>query len=103
MSSSPMCGRPTPVEQALADLGIRHKLIPVGTPQQNDKVERSHRTLDEECLNSRAFRKPRPRAFAIKRWVTFYNFQRPHSALHWHTPLQTLRSFQEYQRVTHVS
>ncbi len=82
MSSSPMCGRPTPVEQALADLGIRHKLIPVGTPQQNDKVERSHRTLDEECLNSRAFRKPRPRAFAIKRWVTFYNSQRPHSALH---------------------
>ena len=82
MSSSPMCGRPTPVEQALADLGIRHKLIPVGTPQQTGKVERSHRSPDEECLNSRAFRKPRPRAFAIKRWVTFYNSQRPHSALH---------------------
>ena len=55
---------------------------PWGPPQQNDKVERSHRTLDEECLNSRAFRKPWPRAFAIKRWVTFYNSQRPHSALH---------------------
>ena len=81
----------------------RHKLIPVGTPQQTGKVERSHRNLDEECRNSRTFRKPRPRAFAIKRWVTFYNSQRPHSALHWHTPLQTRRSFQEYQRVTHGS
>ena len=98
----PHVQKPHPFGQALADMGIRHKLIPVGKPQQNGKVERSHRTLDEECLNSRAFRKPGPREFAIKRWVNFYNAQRPHSALQWLTPLQKLQSFSEYQGVTHV-
>lgn len=98
----PHVQKPHPFEQGLADLGINHKLIPVGKPQQNGKVERSHRTLDEECLNSRAFRKPRPREFAIRRWVDFYNSQLPHSPLHWLTPLQKLQSFPPYLSVTHV-
>jgi len=93
---------PHPFEEALKAQGIRHKLIPVGKPQQNGKVERSNRTLDEECLNSRAFRKPRPREHAIYRHIRFYNAQRPHSALEWRTPLQKLQSFPLYQGVTHV-
>lgn len=98
----PNVHKPHPFDQTLAEMGIHHKLIPVGKPQQNGKVERSHRTLDEECLNARAFRKPSPREFAIKRWVDFYNTQRPHSALQWLTPLQKLQSFSEYHSVTHV-
>ena len=94
--------KPHPFEEALAAHAVRHKLIPVGKPEQNGKVERSHRTLDEECLNSRSFRKPLTREFAIKRWVRFYNRQRPHSFLEWRTPLQKLQSFNEYQSVTHV-
>tara|TARA_Y100000310_G_scaffold145997_1_gene145370 strand:+ start:809 stop:1696 length:888 start_codon:yes stop_codon:yes gene_type:complete len=98
----PHVQKPHPFEEALRAHGIRHKLIPVAKPQQNGKVERVHRTLDEECLNSRAFRKPRPREHAIKRWVRFYNCQRPHSALGWRTPLHKLQSFPDYQTVTHV-
>lgn len=98
----PHVQKPHPFEQALAESGIRHKLIPVGKPQQNGKVERSHRTLDEECLNSRTFRKPKPRELAIKRWVSFYNSRRPHSALQWNSPLQKLQSFDTYRSVTHV-
>ena len=94
--------KPHPFEQVLGDLGIQHKLIPVGKPEQNGKVERSHRTIDEECLNPRAFRKPKPREMAIMRWGNFYNSQRPHSALDWQTPLQKLRSFHNYRGVTHV-
>ena len=98
----PHVRKPHPFQQALADLGIQHKLIPVAKPEQNGKVERSHRTLDEECLNPRSFRKPKPREHAIKRWINFYNSQRPHSAIQWCTPLQKLRSFHSYQSVTHV-
>ena len=98
----PHVQKPHPFEQELAVLGIRHKLIPVAKPENNGKVERSHRTLDEECLNSRAFRKPGPREHAIKRWVNFYNAQRPHSALDWRTPIQKLHSFPHYRSVTHV-
>ena len=98
----PHVQKPHPFEEALRDLSIRHKLIPVATPKQNGKVERVHRTLDEECLNPRNFRKPRPREHAISRWLRFYNSQRPHSSLEWHTPLQKLQSFPPYQGVTHV-
>lgn len=98
----PHVQKPHPFEQVLGDLGIQHKLIPVGKPEQNGKVERSHRTIDEECLNPRAFRKPKPREMAIMRWGNFYNSQRPHSALDWQTPLQKLRSFHNYRGVTHV-
>lgn len=91
-----------PFEEALRSHGISHKLIPVATPEQNGKVERVHRTLDEECLNPRIFRKPGPREHAIRRWLAFYNHQRPHSALGWLTPLQKLHSFPTYLGVTHV-
>ena len=71
-------------------------------PQQNGKVECSHRTLDKECRNSQAFRKPRSRAFAIKRWGTFSNSQRPQSVLQWRTRFQTLESCHHCQHATRV-
>lgn len=98
----PHVQKPHPDDLALRSQGIRHKLIPVAMPKQNGKVERSHRTLDEECLNARAFRKPGPREHAIKRFLEFYNNKRPHSALGWLTPLRKLQSFPAYRSVTHV-
>ena len=56
----PQVQRPHPFEKALRSLGIHHKLIPMAMPKQNGKVERAHRTLDEECLNPSPFRKPGP-------------------------------------------
>lgn len=98
----PHVQKPHPFEEALRTQGIHQKLIPVGMPKQNGKVERVHRTLDEECLNPRTFRKPGPREHTIHRWLRFYNTQRPHSSLAWLTPLQKLQSFPAYQGVTHV-
>ncbi|MBI2846842.1 MAG: transposase, partial [Chloroflexi bacterium] len=42
------------------------------------------------------------RDHAIRRWLTFYNHSRPHSALGWLSPIQKLQSFPLYQSVTHV-
>ena len=94
--------KPHPFEKALGDLAIRHKLIPVGSPSRTARSNAVTAPLDEECLNYRTFRKTRPRELAIKRWVNFYNSQRPHSSLQWSTPLHKLRSFQTYRSVTHV-
>ena len=98
----PHVQKPHPFEEALRTHGIHQKLIPVATPEQNGKVERVHRTLDEECLNPRTFRKPGHREHTIRRWLSFYITQRPHSALGWLTPLQQLQTFPAYQTVTHV-
>ena len=99
MSSFPACRSPTPFEQALAQSDIRHKLIPVGKPQHNGKVERSHRTLDEECLNSGSFRKPRPRGVRPQALGPLLQLPTPplRPAVEHPTP-----HFPIYQSVTHV-
>ena len=68
---------------------IRHKLIPPGEKELQGKVERSHRTDDEEFyrtikgrLNLIELRKKG------KRWLMFYNFKRRHSSIGKKTPGQ---------------
>jgi transposase InsO family protein len=91
-----------PFDVLLKSEGIHHKLIPIAKPEHNGKVERSHRTDDEELYNLRDYRSPRRRAKAVAHYLRYYNNQRPHSALAWLTPLQKLQSFPEFQGVTHV-
>ena len=92
--------KPHPFEEFLKDKGIRHKLIPVATPKQNGKVERSHRTDDEEFYNQRGFCKLAKRRKELARHIDYYNKRRPNQALGWLTPLEKLRSFPEYHGVT---
>jgi transposase InsO family protein len=96
----PWVKKPHPFEEFLEEKGIRHKLIPTATLKQNGKVERSHRTDDEEFYNQRGFRRPARRRKELSRVLDFYNSKRPHSALGWITPLEKLWSFSAYQGVT---
>ena len=96
----PHVQKPHPFEEFLKLRGIRHKLIPIAAPKQNGKVERSHRTDDEEFYNQRGFRKPAKRRRELWRFLDFYNNRRPNSALGWMTPLEKLRSFSEYRGVS---
>ena len=98
----PWVNKPHPFEVSLKEKGIRRKLIPIATPEQNGKVERSHRTDDEEFYNRRGFRKPAKRRKELSRFLNFYNNRRPHQALGWMTPAEKLRPFPAYQGVTHV-
>jgi len=98
----PHVKKPHPFEEFLEENGIRHKLIPIATPKQNGKVERSHRTDDEEFCNQREFRKVEKRRKELVRHLDYYNNRRPNQALAWMTPLEKLRSFPQYQSVTHV-
>jgi len=96
----PWVNKPHPFEEFLKEKGIRHKLIPIANPKQNGKVERSHRTDDEEFYNRRGFRKPAKRRRELARHIDYYNNRRPNQALDWLTPLEKLWSFPEYQGVT---
>lgn len=68
---------------------IRHKLIPPGEKELQGKVERSHRTDDEEFYRTI---KKRLNLFELrkkgKRWLAFYNFRRRHSSIGKKTPAQ---------------
>lgn len=96
----PWVNKPPPLEEFLGEKRIRHKLIPIATPKQNAKVERSYHSDDEEFYNQRGFRKPARRRKELSRFLDFYNNRRPHSALGWMTPPEKLWSFPQYQGVT---
>ncbi len=77
----PHVKKPHPFEEFLRDNGIRHKLTPIATPKQNGKVERSHRTDDEEFYNQRQFRKVEKRRRELARYLAYYNNRRPNPRL----------------------
>lgn len=60
------------------------------TPQQNGVIERWFRSLKEECVWQHQFRNFAEARQAIRRWIAWYNADRPHQALGYHSP-QTYR------------
>jgi len=65
----------------LHDLGIAHRPIPRRRPESNGKVERSHRTDEEEFYRRVTFRSPQELRRLLQEWEQKYNHRRPHLAL----------------------
>jgi transposase InsO family protein len=59
-------------------------------PQTNGKVERWFQSALRECLYARPLASERDRALALRRFVRYYNTERPHLALRGRTPAQRL-------------
>src|SRR5712692_9326943 len=62
--------------------GIRHRYIRPRRPQQNGKVERSHRIDQEEFWGRQRFQDFETAAAAVRDWETRYNYERFSLALH---------------------
>ena len=75
----------------LIDLGIAHVYIKKGTPRLNGKVERSHRTDQQEFYQLLHFTDDKNLKKALDEWEKFYNLHRPHSAHKGKTPYEVLR------------
>jgi transposase InsO family protein len=80
----------TPFTWHLNDLGITHRRIYPGCPNQNGKVERSHRTDEEEFYRRYQFNNAQELETRIEEWEKEYNFNRPHMALKGLTPGEKL-------------
>lgn len=74
----------------LQDLGIAHRYIPHGSPESNGKVERSHRTDEEECSRRVRSRTLEELQTKLRTWGHEYNHLRPHLALKSTTPVERL-------------
>lgn len=81
-------------DRACAALGITHYLIAPGKPQQNGKVERSHRTDRERFWNSVRFRSLPEIRRKHAAYVDWYNRLCPHLGLGGLTPYEKLHSLQ---------
>jgi transposase InsO family protein len=70
--------------------GIRHRYITPRRPEQNGKVERSHRIDDEEFWQRYSFASFDDAAVALAAWEHRYNQERFSMALRGHTPSEAL-------------
>ena len=73
------------------DKGIRHTYIKPRSPQLNGKVERSHRTDQEEFYQLLTYTDDVDLNKKLDAWEQFYNYNRPHGAFDGKTPYEALR------------
>lgn len=77
---------------ACAELGIAHTRTRPYHPWTNGRVERFIGTVQSECLYARAFDDECARALALTLFVSYYNAERPHTALGGLPPESWLRA-----------
>lgn len=75
---------------AVQALGIRHRYIKPRRPQQNGKVERSHRIDQEEFWGRHQFPEFEAAATALLTWERRYNYERLSLAIQGRTPAEKL-------------
>ena len=73
------------------DKGMRHTYIKPRSPQLNGKVERSHRTDQEEFYQLLTYTDDVDLNKKLDAWEQFYNYNRPHGAFKGKTPYETLK------------
>lgn len=87
--------REHPFTLECARLGIKHKLNRPAHPQSNGKVERSHRTDEEEFYRRNPVTDPRIWQYRLPKWEYEYNYQRTHQALGDITPYQAWLNYKK--------
>lgn len=84
----------------LADLSIEHRKIRPGTPEENGKVERSHKTDAEEFYERQIFSDVKTLIRRLRDWEHEYNYYRPNMALGGLTPYEYLsKKLPVYQKL----
>lgn len=101
-STDPMNPRLHPFDLLCGELDIRHYLIDPGKPAQNGKIERFHRTVEEEFYQTNAFKDLNSLRKKFRDYLYYYNNEREHSSLDYLTPLEKLRTFPQYEKVARI-
>ncbi|NQV16644.1 IS481 family transposase [bacterium] len=73
------------------DNGMQHRYIRPRTPQLNGKVERSHRTDQEEFYQMLSYKDDVDLGQKLNAWENFYNFDRPHQSHGGKTPYKVMK------------
>ena len=74
--------------EVLTEAGVRISMDGRGRWLDNVFIERLRRSLKYECVYLHAFETGSEARAGIGRWITYYNTERPHSALGGKTPCE---------------
>jgi transposase InsO family protein len=95
--------------RTLGELRIRHLRTQVNSPWTNGKIERFWGVLQSELLDRQVFRTLEAAADGLTRFGTYYNYDRLHGELDWHTPAErydgtpfTARGFERVPSLQHL-
>lgn len=77
-------------QQFLKIVGLQHIKTSPSYPQSNGKIERFHRSLEEECLRTKSLINLDDARNQIAEYVDHYNNHRLHSSLHYLRPIDYL-------------
>jgi transposase InsO family protein len=88
--------------RACAATGTAVKKTRPRRPQTNGKVERFHRILLEEWAYIRPWTSEHQRTNSYAGFIHFYNHHRPHGALGWSTPANTLSALRDNLAAEHI-
>lgn len=70
-----------PFERLLIEMGVKHRYIKPYRPQNNGKIERFWRTLEEDLLRDTYFENLEHLKEELLQYLYYYNNERPHQAL----------------------
>lgn len=87
---------------AVEAAGIRHRYIKPRRPQQNGKVERSHRVDQEEFWSHHEFATQADAEAPLADWERRYNHERFSLALQGDTPVERLQAKQAASKIAAV-
>ena len=90
MSDNGACYRSTIHAFACRAMGLKHLRTRPYRPRTNGKAERFIQTMLREWAYAAAYQSSDHRADVLANWLTYYNNQRPHSALGHKTPASIL-------------
>ena len=95
--------------KTLEELHIRHVRTQVNSPWTNGKIERFWGILQSELLDRQIFQTLGAAADGLIRFATYYNYDRLHGELDWHTPAErydgtpfTARGFERVPALDHL-
>ena len=74
--------------KTLEELRVRHLRTQVNSPWTNGKIERFWGILQSELLDREVFRTLEAAGDDLTRFATYYNYDRLHGELAWHTPAE---------------
>lgn len=83
--------------------GITHYLIDKGKPAQNGKVERFHRTCEDQFYQKEIFKDLNSARKKLRDFIYYYNNERENLGIDGLTPLEKLRTFPQYEKIREIS
>lgn len=101
-SADPMRPRLHPFDLLCQELGIVHYLIDPGKPAQNGKIERFHRTVEDDFYQKESFKDLNSLRKKFRDFLYYYNNEREHSAIDYLTPLEKLKTFPNYENIKQI-